>query len=276
MIKKSFFLVITVLGIVILYSVFSIRNQAREGMNWPQTKGQVLSTSLVINHLPKFIDLRDDPTRWFGAQIRYGYTVGNEDYESDRLSFLKGDTRDPQVALKIMNKYRHEHEITVYYDPKDPQKAVLQPGYIGDIYIPLLLGAFLTLIGLFNIYRFSLEYRGKEKRSIEKGHDLQNSGKLEEAMVEYNQFIRSNPYLAVGYSSRGSLYLHQKDWDRAIDDFKRVIAIEPKNAFIYYSLANAYLGNKQYDQALENMKKAEENGFKINRDVLEVLRKKYG
>lgn len=262
----------TGMGIVLLYRSCCILEQSREALNWPQTKGHIISSLLTVHHYPKFIGLSVDPARWYGAGVRYEYTVGDGLYLSDRLAFQKSDTMSPKEALKVMNKYRRLHEAPVYYDPKDPKESVLQPGYTGEIYIPFIMGAFLAFGGIFILYSQSLEFNHGKSNYIHRGHIYQNQEKFEEALLEYTQAIRINPSSSLGYSHRGNLYLQQKSWDKAIADFNQALAIDPEDALIYFSLANAYLGKKQYDKAWANMNKAKENGFNVAPEILEELR----
>jgi len=211
MIKKISLLVIMAIGICLLYGGYYTFKQSRDALNWPQTKGQMISSSLTIDHLPKFINSRIIPNRWYGIQVEYEYTVGEGRYSSHRLSFQKGDTRYPKEALAALNKYRSQQEITVYYNPQDRTQAVLEPGAIGDIYFLLILGGFLTFFSLLTLYYQSLEYHCGADSFINQGQAYQNQGKFEEAFVEYTRAIRMNPRFALGYSSRGELYLQQKE-----------------------------------------------------------------
>jgi tetratricopeptide (TPR) repeat protein len=210
MIRSAFFIVLTGIGIAIFYRGCCLLEQSREALQWPQAKGYVISSLLTIDHLPKFIDPRDDPARWYGAQVRYQYSVGDEEYISDRLAFQKGDSLDPKDALKVMNAYRRQHEVTVYYDPHDPGQAVLQPGYIGDIYIQFIVGAMVTLWGLYSFYTQPLRYSRGTGGFFDQGRIYQDQGKFEEAILEYNRAIKVNSSLALGYISRGNLHLQQK------------------------------------------------------------------
>jgi tetratricopeptide (TPR) repeat protein len=274
MMKKVLLLVITGIGIVLLYWSCCILEQSREALNWPQAKGHIISSLLTVHHYPKFIGLSVDPARWYGVEVRYEYAVGDGLYLSDRLAFQKSDVRSPKEALEVMNKYRRLHEVPVYYNLKNPQESVLQPGYIGDIYIPLILGAFLAFGGIFIFFRQSLEFNHEKSNYIHQGFIYQNQEKFEEALLEYTRAIRINPSSPLGYSHRGNLYLQQKSWDKAIADFNQALAIDPKDALIYFSLANAYLGKKQYDKALVNMNKTKENGFNVAPEILEDIKKK--
>jgi len=278
MIKNILLLVMTGIGIAILFWGGSILKQCRAALSWPQTQGHMISSGLTINHLPKFIDPRADPARWYGTHLQYEYKVGDQPYISDRLSFREADSPNPQDALKVMNKYRREREVTVFYDPKNPQEAVLQPGYIGgDLYIILMIGGLLALGGICIFYSQSLELSHSEESGyIQQGDIYQSQGKFEEALLAYDYAVRLNPSSVVCYSRRGGLYLQKENWDKAIADFNQVIAMVPNNALAHFCLGNAYLGKKAYDKAWVNMQKAMENGFHVEPEILESIKKNLG
>jgi tetratricopeptide (TPR) repeat protein len=236
----------------------------------------MVSSLLTIDHLPKFIDPKTNPARWYGVQVQYEYKVGDGSYLSDRLSFHETGARSPAAALNVLNKYRNQRTVTVYYDPKDPQEAVLEPGNIGDLYLILIMGGLLVLGGLFIIYRQSLEFSHKGTDHIHQGGIYQNQGKFAEALLEYNYAIRVNPSSAAGYSRRGGVHLQKEDWDNAIADFNRAIAIAPYEALSYFALANAYLGKREYDTALRFMHKAKDLGFNVDPAILEGIKKNRG
>lgn len=276
MIKKIILLVATATGIAVLYWGGVLLKQSQDALNWPQTQGHVISSLLTINHLPKFIDPRANPARWYGVQVQYKYKVRDEIYLSDRSSPRDADTRNPAEALNVLNKYRRQPEVTVFYNPKNPQEAFLEPGNIGSLYLILILGGLLALGGILIFYRKSLELNHKDGGYIHQGDIYQNQGKLAEALLEYNYAVRSNPYASAGYSRRGGIYLQQQSWEMAIADFNQAIALAPHDALSYFALGKAYLGNKEYDKALGNMNKAMEHGFYIEPEILEGIKKHLG
>lgn len=252
---------------------YGILKQSQDAFNWPQAKGHIISSSLIIDHLPKFIDWSADPLRWYGIRVQYDYTVDGGLYESNRLSFQRGDIRNPKDALKAMNNFRRHREVMVYYDPKNPQEAVLQPGDTADVYIPLMIGGALTLLGLLALYSQSLGFNGGIDRKLTQGQIYQDQGRLEEALWQYNQAISMNPNLILGYSNRGGLYLKNESWEMAIADFNHILTIDPNNAFAYFSLGKAYLAKKAYAKALVNIQKAMELGLNVNPTILEDIKK---
>ena len=212
--------------------------------------------------------------RWYGAEVQYEYSVGGIPYISNRLSFEVLGTRSPKSALKEMNRYRHQHQVVVYYDPTNPQQSVLEPANIGDISIPLMVGILLVFLGIFFLYDeiFAVRNRGAEKH-LEWGIGYQKQGRFNEALIEFNNFIELSPNLVEGYKNRGDLYLQLNDWDHALSDLNQAVRIDPTDAFIYFSRGKAYLGKRQHYKAWTDMQKAMEMGFKVNPVILEEIKR---
>jgi len=266
-------MVTTIVGIFLLYQGCWILKQSRDALSWPQTKGHMIEASLAIDHLPKFIDTRQDPARWYGTEVRYEYTVADQMYVSDRLSFDYGGNRNPKEALKVLHKYRQHHEVPVYYNPKDPNESVLEPGNVDNVYLLLVIGGLLAFMGIFAFYGRSLEYNPKKENYIHQGDVYQNQEKFEEAILQYSYAISANPSVSQGYSRRGGVYLQLENWDRAIADFSETVAIDPKDAVAYFALGKAFLGKGRYDLAGANMQKAMDNGFNVDPGIMESIKR---
>lgn len=272
--KKLLLWIMAGSGIACLIWVASFFIESQSAMKWPQTKGQVISSLLVINHLPKFMEYNADPLRWYGTDVQYAYSVGNRSYVSNRIGVHDSDTRSPRSALAIMNKYRHHHEVPVYYDPSDPGRSVLEPGNIGDIYIPLMLGGLCAFLGLFLLYDQSLEVKPHAQDNyLYWANAYHKRGKYAEALKEYNKFIEIYPNLAQGYKSRGDLFFQLEQWEQAVADFTQAILIDPTDASVYFYRANAFLRQEQYSKAAADAQKAQELGLKINPEILSKIQK---
>ena len=61
------------------------------------------------------------------------------------------------------------------------------------------------------------------------------------------------------YNSRGKEFYTQKQYMKALDDFKQCIQINPKFAEAYFNAAMVYVYLKRYDLALEYFTKAIDN-----------------
>jgi len=234
----------------------------------------VVSSLLTIEHLPNFLYFNQDPFRWYGVDVQYEYNIGYKAFLSHRIFVYDGGLRSSQDALKIVNKYRHQHNVLVSYDPDNPQRAVLEPGNMGDIIIPLILGAFLAFVGLLFLGEISFDPSvSKPEDHLYWGNIYQKQQKFGDAFQEFNKLIDLNPSLAQGYKSRGNLNFEQGHWPEAIADFDQAIGIDPTDAQIHYHRALAYLAQKQYTPAFTGMQKAAQLGYQVDPKILEEIRK---
>jgi tetratricopeptide (TPR) repeat protein len=70
-----------------------------------------------------------------------------------------------------------------------------------------------------------------------------------------------DPYRGADYFGRGSIYMIEKDYSRAIDDFNRAIEYGFKSSFAYAMRSGVYLAQQNYEQAISDSNKA------IERDI---------
>ena len=145
---KTLYWITTAGWLAILLWICSLFIESRTVLKWPQTKGQVISSMLLVKHSPDYIDFNSTPVNWYAADVQYQYLVDGGLYTSNRISIQEKPTRSSEAALKIVNKYRHDRRVNVYYDPANPQNSCLDPANIGDLYIPLLVETLLLFLSL--------------------------------------------------------------------------------------------------------------------------------
>jgi hypothetical protein len=96
--------------------LFSI-NRGLESTTWPETRGQIVSSKVIgIGRISR--------GRRYNAQISYVYSVNGHDYQGSRVS-MSLHHRDGRL---IGRKYRTGSTHPVYYDPDNPNVAVLEHG----------------------------------------------------------------------------------------------------------------------------------------------------
>ena len=159
--KNWKFLLLALLGIVLavffgasLFFGFCIRN-------WPSTPGRIEAVTLSD------IWFRGKTTweklRFWGekpdlcqrtARVEYSYHVGGSDYRANRISDLNRTSfaGNSNELNQFLSKYGEKTQVSVYYDPSDPGKALLEKGIRSKD-----LGFFLFSLGLlvFGMYRCS-------------------------------------------------------------------------------------------------------------------------
>ncbi len=117
--------------------------------SWPTTTGHVISAD-VQEKVETRRDMNDRPRteRTYTPAVRYEYTVGAQTYLGHRVKaddYGGGADR----AYGIVNRYPAGTTLTVFYDPDDPDQAVLETGAdTSGVYLFGGVGALFTVIGL--------------------------------------------------------------------------------------------------------------------------------
>ncbi|MBT3060970.1 MAG: DUF3592 domain-containing protein [Candidatus Thiodiazotropha sp.] len=116
--------------------------------SWQQTPGTLISAELSHHH-------SDDSTT-YKAEAQYRYRVNGIEYSGDRVAIHGGSDNigdfQQQLGRQLQRLYRNQKPVTVYYNPSDPNQAVinrdLRWGMIGfnAIFIIVFGGAGLGLI----------------------------------------------------------------------------------------------------------------------------------
>jgi hypothetical protein len=110
------------LGAIAGWFVFRDRRQRRAALSWPATTGRIVESRVEPKTLPG-----DRPTIRFAPRIAYEYSVDGRAYRSGRVAF--GDvfwSLAPQAARAKVARYPRGAQVTVYFNPRRPQEAVLE------------------------------------------------------------------------------------------------------------------------------------------------------
>ncbi|MBR0725288.1 DUF3592 domain-containing protein [Bradyrhizobium manausense] len=101
--------------------------QAREARSWPQAPGKVVASVAELREVRVSDDEREDGYRMESrnfANVTYEYSVGGRKLSCNRIS-IGEDLGNFQVAEKLA-KYPAGSIVTVYYNPRHPDQAVLE------------------------------------------------------------------------------------------------------------------------------------------------------
>jgi hypothetical protein len=88
----------------------------------------------------------------FTAIIRYRYTVHNQMLTGSRISYGDSISTSRSEAHAIVGRYPPERPVTVYYQPGNPARCVLEPGMQLGNWIFFLFGAVFFTAGLLLIW----------------------------------------------------------------------------------------------------------------------------
>ncbi|MBY0449122.1 MAG: DUF3592 domain-containing protein [Cyanobacteria bacterium] len=101
--------------------------EAEASKHWPSVSAKMIVSRLTQEkHCPR----ADRPCYFvYRPHFTYQYTVNNISYWNSRIDFgSPPDYTDKGLADKRLNEYGVGSKLMVYYDPKNPQNAVMVPG----------------------------------------------------------------------------------------------------------------------------------------------------
>lgn len=122
--------------------------RGRSSASWPTTQGEVVYSSLE-QHMST--DSDGDASVTYGAKVVYNYQVGGQALTGDRRRFSESRSSSARRAQEAVNRYPVGSQVTVYYDPDNPQVSVLETGAsAGGVVVPVVtLG--LLIFGLYKL-----------------------------------------------------------------------------------------------------------------------------
>jgi Protein of unknown function (DUF3592) len=139
--------------LVAIFSVVSFvngRRQAKASAQWPTASGTITTSDIVEEEIE---DRKDDSNivriiRRYRVDLRYAYRVGRRDFVGTAWSWgwtpIYGLR---ELAEKVTGKYPNGQTVTVYYDPAQPDNAVLEPGNRQGSVAPLVFGGIFAVAG---------------------------------------------------------------------------------------------------------------------------------
>ncbi len=129
------------IGVVLYIVQFRQGLRADASKKWPRASGTV--TASVLEKSPEH-------KRRYRAALQYSYRVGSKDYQSTRIFWGGNEGREKHMA-SVVETYPAGGKVRVFYDPKNPAEAVLDPiQNTGSRQVVLYALAMITL-GLFSL-----------------------------------------------------------------------------------------------------------------------------
>lgn len=132
-----------IVGVMMIWQGLTGIITAWEARSWPVTPGIVESVEVITTEGGEDGDTTYEPV------VTYSYTVAGSRYVADRV-----DVRDPVKhqlvsAQDVTRNYRKGNPVSVYYNPKNPASALLEPGASKENWIYAFFGSMLTILGGF-------------------------------------------------------------------------------------------------------------------------------
>jgi hypothetical protein len=128
------------------------RNRAAAA-SWPSTEGQIVVSKVVEEQEPEEREDSDGRTEesvdtFYRPEIRFTYRVGDRDYSAETWkpgAVVSHGTPGP--AEKVVARYAAGQKVSVYYDPRRPDTAVLEPSNREGAGMVLAVGIVFGLAG---------------------------------------------------------------------------------------------------------------------------------
>lgn len=114
-----FFLLAVVLGIAGVIN----RNKAKKASGWPSVQGKVIDARLEEQ---KSTDLDDNLSIHYRPVVTYQYEIGGQTYASNRTGVIPMNY-DQKTAQKKLDAFPMGSALTVFYNPENPEEALLNP-----------------------------------------------------------------------------------------------------------------------------------------------------
>lgn len=124
---------------------------ARASQTWPSSSGEVLHSKVEsrqetrsrrtprgVRH-PRTVTLHR-------PLVQYRYQVEGTPHIGTRISFYDAASDRAELARAVVARYPRGTAVTVFYDPLDPTRSVLEPGEAEWLPIPTLIG--LAFVGV--------------------------------------------------------------------------------------------------------------------------------
>jgi len=119
---------------------------------WNEVEGRVLAASLEAGDAAgarfSHDSRRSARSDVYRPKIEYAYTVDGKEYTSDRFSLIEMASSDRVAQQAIVDRYAVGTSVTVYVDPADPSRVVLDRESLMQPALLAGVGALFAVIGL--------------------------------------------------------------------------------------------------------------------------------
>jgi hypothetical protein len=125
-------------------------------LGWPSTSGVITSHQIQAKKIQEY---DGDFYEEIHVHIRYEYVVEGVTYASSSISAIEMPFYPPEIA----ERYPIDKDVVVYYNPKDPAEALLEPGF-ADLFKAFNVFSFLLFVAGIYFIRSGIKERRKQIR----------------------------------------------------------------------------------------------------------------
>ncbi|HEX8823743.1 MAG TPA: DUF3592 domain-containing protein [Archangium sp.] len=153
--------VLGLVGLVVIGWGLRRMSQASRTRKWPTTQGSILSSTTVSRIAPPVPRPGEDeeetaarpPQTLYRPEVTYTYKVGQRSFTGTALGSDEVEISSERQARDHAARYVPGSPVTVYYDPEDPQRALLEPGIQATSWVLPTVGVvFLIVTGALSFF----------------------------------------------------------------------------------------------------------------------------
>jgi hypothetical protein len=148
---KWFAIVLCGLGALLLAIALRQSSRGRESRHWTRTLGRVIESRLDLLN-----EADEQRARRWGFVIRYAYEARGRTRESEQVwvGSAGAGFDDEAGARAWVERYPVGREVPVWFDPAEPDRAVLVTGAPrGQVAVLVVAGLALVGVGIFALAR---------------------------------------------------------------------------------------------------------------------------
>ncbi len=117
------------IGVTVFFG-WPMYQRAQASLSWPTADGTVVSSELAT----RTVKLK----KKYCPVVSYTYTVNGTERTSKNIWAMTGDySSDREQQQAVLDNYPVGATVKVYYDPAQPDVAVLEPGVTSLVYVVL-------------------------------------------------------------------------------------------------------------------------------------------
>ena len=122
------------------------QKKADASQNWPSTNGAIIETGTTRNFSSGADGDSDIVT--YTPKLKYSFRVDDVEFISDKIAFGYGKSYNSEMAaLSALQNYPVGKQVAVYYNPENPNEAVLERKNQRQVW-GLVGGILLIVLGL--------------------------------------------------------------------------------------------------------------------------------
>lgn len=138
------YLILSVVGLFSIGSALRSKRLANTSQTWQGTQGRVIASEIKKSTSN---DRDYGQSTSYEAIVRYTYSVAGKEYTGERVSFGVKNSSE-KLASETVAHYPVNTSVTVFYDPRKPQQAVLDQASSSG-WLQIVIGIALFVVGIY-------------------------------------------------------------------------------------------------------------------------------